>query len=340
MVNICVIGAGRVGILHSRNIQNRIPKAKLVGIMDKNLEVAEKASRELGVRMYKSLEEIGEDENVHAVVITTPTFTHAELAVYLMKKGKHVFCEKPLSITLDEALKMKKTQEETGVKFQIGFMRRFDATFVEAKELIENDFLGEIMSIRSVTRGPGLPPEWAWDVEKSNGFLAEVNSHDFDSVRWLCGSNYREIFAYGAVRKAKDIPKKYPGFYDTAVVNFIMEDGAIGVIEGSCPVEYGYDARVEILGTKGLLVIGDVQNHQAVLHCDTQKKILTRTFRSWPERFKEAYVLEMESFVDSILKDETPRVTVDDGIEALKAVLAANRSIQENRPVSLKEVIG
>lgn len=338
MVNVCVIGAGRVGVLHTTNIMKRVPKARVVGIVDKNTDLAKKVADEYGIRCFSSVEEVGEDPNVHAVVITTPTFTHHDIAVYFMERKKHVFCEKPLAITLEEAFNIKKICEKNKVKFQIGFMRRFDPAFREAKEIIENGLLGDIMSIRSITRGPGLPPEWAWDVKKSNGFLAEVNSHDFDSVRWLCGSEFEEVFAYGKVRKAIEIAEKYPDFYDTAIVNFVLKNDVIGVIEGSCPVEYGYDARVEILGTKGLLTIGDVQNFQSVLFCETTKRAIRKTVGSWPERFKEAYVLEIESFIDSILNDEEPSPGISDGIEAMKAVLAANKSIQEGRPVRIEEV--
>ncbi|WP_051949800.1 Gfo/Idh/MocA family protein [Thermotoga neapolitana] len=176
MVNLCVIGAGRVGKHHTSVITRRIPKGRVVGIYDKDQELTREVASEFGIRAYSSIEEIGEDPTVDAVIITTPTFTHHSIATYFMSKKKHVFCEKPLAITLEEAYDMKRVLENSGVKFQIGFMRRFDSGFREAKEIIENGLLGDIMSIRSITRGPGLPPEWAWDVEKSNGFLAEVNS--------------------------------------------------------------------------------------------------------------------------------------------------------------------
>lgn len=339
-IGICVIGAGRVGVFHCKNILTRIPKAELMGIYDINEEIAQKASQELGIKYFKSLEEIAQDENIQGIVITTPTFTHFDLALYFMKAKKHIFCEKPISITLEEAKEMKKVKEENNVKFQLGFMRRFDPAFIEAKEMINSGVLGDIMSIRSITRGPGLPPEWAWDVKKSNGFLAEVNSHDFDSVRWLCGSNFKEVFAYGVVKKAKEILQKYPDFYDTAIVNFILENNTVGVIEGSCPVEYGYDARVEILGTKGLLVIGEVKDDKAVSFYNTEKKLFTRSYKSWTERFKEAYVSELEHFVESIIQDSEPKVSIDDGIEALKAVLAANKSIREGKPIRVNFIGG
>jgi len=317
MVNLCVIGAGRVGKHHTSVITRRIPKGRVVGIYDKDQELTREVASEFGIRAYSSIEEIGEDPTVDAVIITTPTFTHHSIATYFMSKKKHVFCEKPLAITLEEAYDMKRVLENSGVKFQIGFMRRFDSGFREAKEIIENGLLGDIMSIRSITRGPGLPPEWAWDVEKSNGFLAEVNSHDFDSVRWLCDSEFVEVFAYGKARKEKKILEKYPDFYDTSVVSFLLENETIGVIEGSCPVEYGYDARVEVLGTKGLLMIGDVQDHQSVLFCETAKKSVRKTIGGWRDRFKEAYILELENFIESILNDKEPSPSIEDGIKAL-----------------------
>jgi myo-inositol 2-dehydrogenase/D-chiro-inositol 1-dehydrogenase/scyllo-inositol 2-dehydrogenase (NAD+) len=336
-VGICVIGTGRVGVLHSKNISLKISKAKLVGVYDINKESAQKLSSELKVKVFNSLEEISQDEKVHAVIITTPTYTHAEIASYFMNHKKHVFCEKPLALSLEEANNMKEIKEKNRVKFQLGFMRRFDPEFLEAKKIIDNGEIGEIMSIRSITRGPGLPPEWTWDIEKSNGFLAEVNSHDFDTVRWLTNSNFKEIFAFGVVKKAKEISIKYPNFYDTSVVNFILENNTLGVIEGSCPVEYGYDARVEILGTKGLLIIGDIKGQSPIM-CNVNKDIIIKSSKSWQERFKEAYILEIEHFVDCILEDKEPSVGIYDGIEALKAVLCANKSIKEKRPVLLNDL--
>ena len=151
------------------------------------------------------------------------------------------------------------------VKFQIGFMRRYDPAFQEAKRKIEEGFLGEVILIKSTGRGPGLPPEWAWDIRKSNGILAEVSSHDFDSIRWFSGSEFKKVYAEAGNFKTPEVRQKYPDFYDNAVVTVRCKNGAMGLVDGSCPAGYGYDARVEILGSKGMMQIGELKNKGVTL---------------------------------------------------------------------------
>jgi predicted dehydrogenase len=191
------------------------------------------------------------------------------------------------------------------------------------------------MVIKSLTRGPGLPPRWAWDIERSNGMLAEVNSHDFDSVRWLAGSEIERVYAEVANHKGPSRGVEAEDFYDNAVVSLRFASGAIGTIDGTCPADYGYDARMEIVCSEGLLVVGDLRGQALVEVRDRDVGTVTPLHRTWPDRFRDAYRAEIRSFVDSALEAAEPVVSGADGRAAVAAVLAANRSWQEGRPVEV-----
>jgi myo-inositol 2-dehydrogenase/D-chiro-inositol 1-dehydrogenase/scyllo-inositol 2-dehydrogenase (NAD+) len=337
MVDVCVVGAGRAGMVHARNFRWNIPHARLVAIVETDAERARECLAELDMEAdaaVGTLEEAITKVDPDAVVITTPTFTHADLVVAAAGAGKHVLCEKPLALTLDECDRMGAAIAEAGVVFEMGFMRRFDPPFVEAARLLREGKVGSPVIMRSLTRGPGLPPPWANDPQTSNGMLAEVNSHDFDSVRWLMGSEVHSVFARAAALKAPELRKEYPEFYDTAAVVMEMESGAIAIIEGLCPASYGYDARAEVVGSEGVLVIGGMEG-VAVTSVRRDEGTVAPMFPSWRDRFREAYVSEARNFVSRIL-DGAPEVSgLDAGRRALEAVLAANQAIRTGASVKL-----
>jgi len=333
-VKVCVVGAGRTGRVHSTNIASRIPLAELVAVVDQVVEAAKSLAGDFGVNYYASLSEALKKEDFDAVFITTPTFTHRDLAVEAAEAGKHVFCEKPMALTLKEADEMISAARKNNVKLQIGFMRRFDPEFKKAKSLIDEGVIGKPVLIKSVGRGPGLPPKWALDPKTGLGMVAEVNSHDFDSLRWLMGDEFKSIYADADALLRPDVAKDFPGFHDVVAVIARFQRGGMGVIDGGCPVGYGYDARVEVLGTEGLITIGEIQG-TSILICHKDKKMTAEPFQSWRDRFREAYVAEAESFIKSIIEDREPEVTGEDGRKALEAALAAIQSIKEHKPVNL-----
>ena len=334
-LRMCIIGIGRAGMVHANNIVHNLKNASLVAIVDSNIEVAKQKKKELGIeKVFSNIDEALEWGKFDAVVIVTPTFTHKDVAIKVSNEGKHIFCEKPISIKIDDAKEMISFAEKNNVLLQVGFMRRFDPPYRHAKEIIEDGKLGEVMIIKSVGRGPGLPPPWTYKVKDSNGLLGEVNSHDFDSTRWLAGSEYKRIYAEGTNKKVKELREKYLDFYDNVVCTVRFKNDVLGTIDGTCPVDYGYDARTEIVLSKGLLVIGELKG-EALVSCDIRGYIKEYAFRSWRNRFKDAYIDEMRSFVNCILNNKKPEVGGYDGLAAVKAVVAANKSIRENVPVEL-----
>ena len=341
MVRVCLVGAGRVARVHANSLVNHVPAAELVALVDPDARALAETADLFGIeKRFSSLEEALESMAFDAVVITTPTFTHKQLAVLAANAGKHILLEKPMALNLAECDAIIAAAEANGVVLQLGFMRRFDPEFVAAAQRIEAGEIGQPMLIKSLTHGPGLPPAWARDLKTSNGMLAEVNSHDWDSVRWLMGSDYERVYVEVANFKGKARGVDTEHFYDNALVTIRFENGGLGSISGVCPCDYGYDARVEIVGEKGIMQIGELKGQAVVVCTNRDQGLITPIYRTWPQRFEWGYIREMEHFVDCIRKGTAPRVGAQEGRWAVAGVLAATKSFLEERPVYLREIFG
>jgi myo-inositol 2-dehydrogenase/D-chiro-inositol 1-dehydrogenase/scyllo-inositol 2-dehydrogenase (NAD+) len=330
-----IIGAGRAGALHARNIQQHTGAAEVRAVIDSNAEQAGSMAGDVGGRAFETLARANAEVELDAVVIATPTHLHRGLAIEAFEAGLHVFCEKPMALTGSECDEMIEAAASAERILQIGFVRRFQPEFVEAKARIDEGELGEVTMVKSLTRGPGLPPAWAHDLSLSNGMLAEVNSHCFDSVRWFADSEISRVYAEVANRKGAAAGVEAEDFYDNAVVSLRFANDALGAIDGVCPAEYGYDGRVEVIGTKGLIAIGELQGMPMITCVDRARGGLRPTHKTWPERFSWGYVREINSFIGTAREGDSPLVTGFDGKAAVEAVVAANRSWREGRPVEL-----
>jgi len=332
-VKVCLIGAGRVAKVHGSNVKTYIPSSEVVAVVDKDEGVARKLAEELGIaHVFEDHQKALCWGRFDAVVVTTPTFTHYQIVVDAARAGKHMFCEKPIALTLQEADSMIEECNKNGVKLQIGFMRRFDPEFTLAKKKVEEKIIGELLLIKSTGRGPGLPPEWAWDIEKSGGMLAEVASHDFDALMWFAQSRLETVEAIAANYRCPELKTKYPHFYDTAVVVGTFYKGKMGIIDMSCPVNYGYDARMELLGSEGVMAVGDTRKN-SLSYCTREKGIIHPQYLSWQQRFKEAYIGELQHFIQAIISNTPPFVSGEDGRRCLAAIISSNYSIQIGKRV-------
>ncbi|HEU4656904.1 MAG TPA: Gfo/Idh/MocA family oxidoreductase [Capillimicrobium sp.] len=336
-VRVCLVGAGRAGAVHARNVRAHTAEAEMAAVVDGDRARAEELAAEVGGRAFSTLAEAVAGAELDAVVIATPTFTHRDLAVEALAAGLHVFCEKPMALSAAECDDMLEAAKAAGRVLQIGYVRRFQPEFQEAKARIEAGEIGDVMLVKSLTRGPGLPPAWAQDLSLSNGMLAEVNSHCFDSVRWMAGSELVRVYAEVANHKGELHGVTADDFYDNAVVSLRFANDAIGTIDGVCPADYGYDARVEVVGTKGLITIGEVNGLPLIVAVDRNRGGSRPVHKTWPERFSWGYVREINGFVDAVLGRCAPAVTGIDGKRAVEAVVASNRSWQEGRPIELAE---
>jgi myo-inositol 2-dehydrogenase/D-chiro-inositol 1-dehydrogenase len=330
-LNVGLIGAGRIGRVHAENLAYRIPEANVVAVADVVFDSAKTCAAEFQIPTALSDPQvILDDDAVEAVVICASTDTHAPLIMAAAQAGKHIFCEKPIALDLsviDEALAVV---EQHGVKLQIGFNRRFDPNFRQARELVAAGKLGAPHIVRITSRDPAAPPvEY---IKVSGGIFLDMTIHDFDMARYLLDSEVEEIYATGgtlidpAIGEAGDI--------DTAVLTLRYANGALGVIDNSRQAVYGYDQRVEIFGSEGGVVVANNVPHRATLF-DAAGVHGALPLYFFLERYQEAYVAEMKAFVKAIQEDEAPLVTGIDGRIPVVMGLAAWQSYRENRPVKV-----
>jgi len=336
-VKVCIIGAGRAGMIHARNVAWRIKDAELVAVCDPNASALNAARQEFGnARLCLDYPEALADKSTDAVVIVTPTFLHREMAVAAAQRGKHIFLEKPMAVTVEECDAINAAVARAGVILQLGFMRRFDDGFMRAKEILSTGEMGRVMIIKSTGRGPGGPGPWMWDLRKSNGIIAEVNSHDIDSLLWMTDDRIVRLYAEAHNFKMPEVMEKFPDFYDNVVVSLRLASGAMGMIDGTCPAHYGYDARMEILCEKGLLMVGSVQQ-QGCIKVTVEGRVEGQAVKTWRTLFKDAYLAEMEHFVQCVRDGAAPRVNGTDGKNAVEAVLAINRSVKSGQVITFPE---
>jgi predicted dehydrogenase len=326
LIGVCVIGSGRAGRIHARNFARGVPGARLAALVDPQPEALASAGRELGVeRLYADHRRALEDRDVQAVVVVTPTKFHRDIVVAAAGAGRHVLCEKPMGMTVEECQDMNRAAAAARVVLQIGFMRRFDAGFQAAREAIDRGDIGPVVQVKSLTHGPSVPQPWMYDLKASNGPLAEVNSHDIDTLRWYTGSDFQEVYAIGG------------NFYDNVSLLARFRNGMQGFIGGAVSVAYGYDSRVEVLGTRGILLVGRQEQH-ATVTCTPQGGMVRPFVKSWRNLFLEAYAEEDREFVRAVSEGRPPRVSGVDGMMAVQVVEAGNRSIREGRPVTLPQL--
>ena len=339
-VRICMVGGGRVGKNHARAMTRHVASARIVALVEQVPEVCEETAAEFGIeKHFQALEQALDKVDFEAVVITTPTPTHLALTALAASRKKHVFLEKPMALNLAECDAIIGAVQREGVLLQLGFMRRFDPEFVAAASRIEAGEIGRPMMIKSNTHGPGLPPAWARDLRSSNGMLAEVNSHDWDTARWMMGSDYERVYTEVANFKGQAYGVDTENFYDNALVNLRFESGGLGLISGICPCGYGYDARVEIVGEAGIMQIGSLQGQDVVVCTNRDQGLITPIFRTWPQRFEWGYINELQHFAHCIQEDTAPRVGGNEGRWAVAGVLAGTKSFLEQRPVYLREIL-
>jgi len=335
-MTICVglIGAGRIGRVHAENLAYRVPEANLVAVSDIFVEAAEKLSADFEIpATYKDHRSIMEDKTIEAVVICSSTDTHSMMIKEAAAAGKHIFCEKPIDHDLSKIDRALAVVEQAGVKLQVGFNRRFDPNFQRVREIVAAGDIGDPHILQITSRDPGPPPiEY---IKVSGGIFLDMTIHDFDMARFLMGEEVEEIYATGGVRVDPQIGEA--GDIDTAIITLRFESGAIGTIDNSRKAIYGYDQRVEVFGSEGVVKVSNNTPHTAVVsNANGVHSPLPLFF--FIERYAEAYVAEMKEFIECIQQDTVPPVTGIDGRIPVVMAYAAKKSLEENRPVKLTEV--
>ncbi|MDQ0285971.1 scyllo-inositol 2-dehydrogenase (NAD+) [Desulfofundulus luciae] len=328
-----VIGLGRLGFKHAETIAGRLANAKLVAVADPLKDNRERfLDRFNQVKAYADYHDLLNDRDVNAVIIATPTSTHARIVVEAMEAGKAVFCEKPLSLDIDEANWVVQETEKRGAFVQVGFMRRFDRGYVAAKEKLLSGEMGQPVFIHCIGRDPCAPPlEFARD---SGGLFLDMCIHDIDLARWLMDSEVTRVYAQGGILMYPEL--KEIGDIDHANILVTFANGTLGSLEGSRNARYGYDVRTEIICTRGALFVGQLQHTPCLI---LNKAGVTHDVVPWfAQRFDQAYLDELSNFVQNVLENREPSITVQDGLMAVKIAVAVQKSFISGQAVTLDQV--
>lgn len=332
-LNVGIIGAGRIGQVHAKSITYHIPQAKIVAISDIYYEGAKKVAESLGIpNAYEDYHEILNNPEIDAVLICSSTDTHADIAVEAAEAGKHIFCEKPVDLTVAKIKKVIAAVEKAGVKLQIGFNRRYDHNFAEIKRLANDGKLGKLQTIKITSRDPE-PPSIDY-VKVSGGIFLDMTVHDFDMARFI-GGEVEEVYANAAVTVDEAIGEA--GGVDTALIALKFKNGAIGVIDNCRKACYGYDQRLEVFGTGGQASAAN-DTPTNVSYINENGNMTDKPLYFFLERYMQSFTDEMTEFINAVQNDEQTKTTVNDGLEALRLGLAAKLSVKEHRPVKLSEI--
>ncbi|WP_407272093.1 inositol 2-dehydrogenase [Radiobacillus sp. PE A8.2] len=332
-LTVGIVGAGRIGQLHADNI---ISSAKMTLKALADIDVSHLAGTRFSdcvPVITTDTEALFNDPEIDAVFICTSTDTHCHFIKKAAVAGKHIFCEKPISFNINETNEVLQIVKDAGVKMQIGFNRRYDKHFKHLRDMIKAGKIGQPHIIKITSRDPETPPEEY--IKRSGGMFMDMTIHDFDMVRYLASSEVKQVF----VATANLIDEKFARNedVDTAIINLTFEDGSLAVIDNSRQAVYGYDQRIEAFGDKGVVTVDNEQKTNVQI---STKETVTIDHPKYffLDRYKDAFVTEINHFAASII-DGTPLLcTGEDGLEAQRLALAARLSWKENRPVLLSEI--
>ena len=335
-LNVGLIGLGRLGRIYARDLAARIPCTRLVAVADVDGTAVDTIVREFGVaRGSTDPGDVMADPSVDAVVIVTPTSTHRAVTEAAVAAGKAIFCEKPLSISLDEAIAIKRAVDRPGVFFQMGFMRRFDRGFAAAKQRLTEGAIGDAVVFKSTSRDPYRPSVEYADPRSSGGLIIDMGIHDFDLARWYMG-DVASVQAVGGVLAYPELGAV--GDIDNAIVTLVFTSGRLGVVDITRNGIYGYDIIADLLGTQGTLRVGYIR--ETPLLVMTKGAVTHDTVPFFMERFGEAYAAQLENFAQNVLHERKPPITVDDGVEALRVAVAATQAQKTGQRVDVASVAG
>jgi myo-inositol 2-dehydrogenase/D-chiro-inositol 1-dehydrogenase len=333
-MNIGVIGAGRIGKVHAENLVLRIQETNVVAIADVVVTAAQETAARLNIPMVTAdYRDILNSPQIEAVVICSATDTHTPIIVEAARAGKHIFCEKPIDLSLAKIDQALSAVEKAGVKLQIGFNRRFDPNYQRIRRAVERGEIGTPYMMHIISRDPAPPP--ISYVKVSGGIFLDMTIHDFDMARFLVGSDVEEIYTTAGVMVDPAIGEA--GDVDTAVIVLKFANGVIGTIDNCRKAIYGYDQRAEVFGSGGSASTeNNYPNSATISTGDNIRRDLPLHF--FVERYTESYLAEMRAFVEAVTYNKPVPVTGADGRAPVVMGLAARKSYDENRPVKLSEI--
>ena len=335
MLKIGIIGAGRIGKVHTESIMRYVAGATVKSVADPYMtEETASWAKSMGVeKAGKDYREILADPEIDAVLICSSTDTHSPISLEAIAAGKHIFCEKPVDHDLGKIKAVMEALEGSDVKYQVGFNRRFDHNFAAAREAVASGKIDDLAVLKITSRDPGAPP--VSYIKVSGGIFLDMTIHDFDMVRFVSGDEVEEVYAAGGVTVDPAIGEA--GDIDTAVITLRLRSGAIAVIDNCRRASYGYDQRLEAFGSKGQVAIANDTQSSAVVS-DANGVTAEKPLHFFLERYMQAYASEVAAFVDAVANDKPVPVGIEAGLQSVLIGIAAKRSLELNRPVRLSEI--
>ena len=324
-INLAILGLGRIGKIHAENIIS-LNECNLKIIIDP-ISDSDNNFTDLGIKQSKHFDDLLNENDIDGVIICSPSKYHVSQIKSLSELTKNIFCEKPLGLSIEEILDVKSLVSKKNLNLHIGFNRRYDPDFSELKRRILNDEIGDLHMIKITSRDPAPPP--ISYIKKSGGIFLDMTIHDFDMVKYLSGSEIAELYVKGGcfvdpeIEKANDV--------DTAIINMSLKNGVLATINNSRQAVYGYDQRIEVLGSKGVLKVENKLLNKVVKGTE-EGFISSNPQNFFIDRYEQSYKKELLNFVQSIKGDIVDYADADDGLHALKAGLAANNSLLNNTP--------
>ena len=335
-LKVGLIGLGRLGRVYARDLAGRIPETRLVAVADTAPDTAASIAAEFDVSgVYTDPLALIDDPNVDVIVIATPTHVHREHVLAAADRKKPTFCEKPPALSLTEVAAMKDAIEQSGMFFQMGFMRRFDTGYAAAKKQIDAGRIGAPLVFKATSRDPFRPSLEYANPASSGGMLIDMGIHDFDLARWFMG-DVATVSAIGATIAYPELESV--GDIDNAIVSLTFESGKLGVVDLTRSGIYGYDISTEILGLEGTIRIGYLRETPIVI-MTRDGGVAHDTVPYFMERFRDAYTNQLQNFAQNVLGDTVPPITIDDGLEALRVGVAATRARESGETVRVSSVV-
>lgn len=333
-LNVGLIGLGRLGRVYARDLATRIGETRLPAVADPSPGLAAQIAEEFDILdAYQDPQDLIASPKVDAVVVVSPTHTHKDLVIAALERGKPVFCEKPLALSLDECRDVQKAVSRHAGFFQMGFMRRFDPGYVAGKKQVDEGHIGTPVVFKATSRDPYRPSLEYANPASSGGILVDMGIHDFDLARWFMG-DVASVAAIGGVLAYPEMATI--GDIDNAIATMTFESGRLGVIDLTRNGYYGYDIMTELLGTQGTVRIGYLRETPILMM--KQNSVTHDTVPYFMERFERAYTAQLQNFAQNVLRGAEPPVTVTDGVEALRVALAATAACKTGLPVTVSSV--
>lgn len=334
MIKIGIVGLGRIGKVHLFNIQQLISGASVIAACSRSEKSLEYAKKHSVKGLFTSFDDMLSEGGIDAVIIASPTSLHFEHLKLAIAAGKHIFCEKPIDLSIENVKEIKSLLDANPVKFMVGFNRRYDPNVLKIKKELNEGRLGALQSVKIISRDPGPPPMEF--IKTSGGLFLDMAIHDFDLARYLMNSEITEVYSTASI--FGDLPLETVDDVDTAVTILKFKNKGFATIENSRNSTYGYDQRIEVFGEKGLLSAQN-KSDDSVYFANNSGFHRPKPVGFFIERYKESYINILDSFVQCLEQNKDLELTFQDGLQSLAISLAAEKSSKQNRMVLLSEII-